>query len=55
MTELIVFLESTFAIKVPDTALFSPEFTSIEGIASLVEQVQADARASVNAKGQGGG
>lgn len=40
MTELIVFLESTFAIVVPDTVLFSPQFTSIEGIASLVEQVR---------------
>ena len=40
MTELIVFLESTFAIEVPDTVLFSPQFTSIEGIASLVEQVR---------------
>jgi acyl carrier protein len=43
MTELIVFLESTFGIKVPDTVLFSPQFTSIEGIASLVEQVRANA------------
>jgi acyl carrier protein len=40
MTELIVFLESNFAIEVPDTVLFSPRFTSIEGIASLVEQVR---------------
>ncbi|MDH4260768.1 MAG: acyl carrier protein [Gammaproteobacteria bacterium] len=40
MTELIVFLESTFAIQVPDTVLFSPQFTSIDGIASLVEQVR---------------
>lgn len=40
MTELIVFLESTFAITVPDTALFSPQFTSVDGIAALVEQVR---------------
>ncbi|MCI0433480.1 MAG: acyl carrier protein [Gemmatimonadetes bacterium] len=36
MTELIVFLESSFEIKIPDSALFSPEFTSIDGIAKLV-------------------
>ena len=40
MTELIVFLESSFSIKVPDTVLFSPQFTSIDGIASLVTQVR---------------
>ena len=40
MTELIVFLESNFSIQVPDTALFSPQFTSIDGIASLVQQVR---------------
>jgi acyl carrier protein len=41
MTELVVFLETTFAIKLPDTALFAPEFTTIDGIASLVRQLQA--------------
>ena len=40
MTELIVFLESSFAIQVPDTVLFSPQFTSVDGIASLVAQVR---------------
>jgi len=40
MTELIVFLESSFAIQVPDTVLFSPQFTSVDGIASLVQQVR---------------
>jgi len=46
MTELIVFLESSFAIKVPDTVLFSPEFTSIDGIARLVGMVRSGGQAS---------
>lgn len=34
--ELIQFLESTFAIDIPEADLFSPEFSSIDGIARIV-------------------
>jgi acyl carrier protein len=34
--ELIQFLERTFAIQIPEEDLFSPEFSSIDGIARIV-------------------
>jgi acyl carrier protein len=34
--ELIQFLESTFAIDIPEDDLFSPEFSTIDGIAAIV-------------------
>jgi acyl carrier protein len=34
--ELIQFLESTFAIEIPEEDLFSAEFTTIDGIARIV-------------------
>ena len=34
--ELIQFLESTFAIDIPEEDLFSPEFSTIDGIATIV-------------------
>jgi acyl carrier protein len=34
--ELIQFLERTFAIDIPEADLFSPEFSSIDGIARIV-------------------
>jgi acyl carrier protein len=34
--ELIQFLERAFAIEIPEADLFSPEFSSIEGIARIV-------------------
>jgi acyl carrier protein len=34
--ELIQFLERTFAIEIPEEDLFSPEFTTIDGIARIV-------------------
>ena len=34
--ELIQFLEKTFAIDIPEEDLFSPEFSTINGIASIV-------------------
>jgi acyl carrier protein len=34
--ELIQFLEKTFAIDIPETDLFSPEFSTIDGIARIV-------------------
>jgi acyl carrier protein len=34
--ELIQFLERTFAIEIPEADLFSPEFSTIDGIANIV-------------------
>jgi acyl carrier protein len=34
--ELIEFLERTFAIELPEEDLFSPEFSTIDGIARIV-------------------
>jgi acyl carrier protein len=34
--ELIQFLEKTFAIEIPEGDLFSPEFSTIDGIAKIV-------------------
>jgi acyl carrier protein len=34
--ELIEFLEKTFVIEIPEEDLFSPEFSSIDGIARIV-------------------
>ena len=34
--ELIGFLEKTFAIEIPEDDLFSPEFSTIDGIAGIV-------------------
>jgi acyl carrier protein len=34
--ELIQFLEKTFAIDIPEADLFSPEFSTIDGIARIV-------------------
>jgi acyl carrier protein len=34
--ELIQFLESTFAVDIPEEDLFSPEFSTINGIARIV-------------------
>lgn len=34
--ELIEFLERTFVIKIPEEDLFSPEFSTIDGIARIV-------------------
>jgi acyl carrier protein len=34
--ELIQFLERTFAIEIPEADLFSPEFSTIDGIAKIV-------------------
>jgi acyl carrier protein len=41
MTELVVFLEATFGIKLPQSALFSPEFTQVDGIAALIAEIKA--------------
>jgi acyl carrier protein len=34
--ELLAFLESTFGVEIPEEDLFSPEFSTIEGIADIV-------------------
>lgn len=34
--ELLAFLESTFSAEIPEEDLFSPEFSTIEGIARIV-------------------
>jgi acyl carrier protein len=36
--EMIAFLESRFAITLPEEVLFDPEFTYIRGIARLIER-----------------
>ena len=40
--QLIDFIESAFAVTLPDEALFSPEFTSIEGIASILMRARQE-------------
>jgi acyl carrier protein len=34
--ELLAFLEGRFGVEIPEEDLFSPEFSTIEGIASIV-------------------
>ena len=41
VVELIAFLESTFAIKLDDDQVFSEDFTTINGIAAIVETMTA--------------
>lgn len=36
VVEVIDFLEHTFAVRIPDDALFSPDFTCVEGMAGFV-------------------
>jgi acyl carrier protein len=38
VVELIAFLESTFKIRLGDDEVFSEEFTTINGIAAIVDQ-----------------
>ena len=39
VVELISFLESTFKIRLGDDQVFSDDFTTIDGIASIVESL----------------
>jgi D-alanine--poly(phosphoribitol) ligase subunit 2 len=39
IVELIAFLEETFSVEVPDDALFDPDFTSVNGLARLVQRL----------------
>jgi acyl carrier protein len=41
VVELIAFLESTFKIRLGDDQVFSEDFTTINGIAALVEPMTA--------------
>jgi acyl carrier protein len=45
VVELIAFLESTFAIRLGDDEVFSDDFTTIDGIAVIVESTAARAAA----------
>ena len=38
VVEVIEFLERTFAVRIPDDALFAPEFTCVDGMAEFVTQ-----------------
>jgi acyl carrier protein len=37
--ELIGFIEATFGVVLPDEALFDPDFTSVGGIAAIVNRL----------------
>jgi acyl carrier protein len=43
VVELIAFLESTFKIGLGDDDVFSEEFTTINGIASIVDRIATKA------------
>ena len=45
VVELISFLESTFKIRLGDDQVFSDDFTTIDGIASIVESMKPEAPA----------
>jgi acyl carrier protein len=40
VVEVIEFLEQTFGVRIPETVLFSPDFTHIDGIARIVAGLQ---------------
>lgn len=44
VVELIAFLESTFTIRLDDDEVFSEDFTTINGIATIVDQTAAASR-----------
>ena len=39
--EVIVFLEETFNVTIPDEMLFSPDFTSISGMSKLIAELKS--------------
>ena len=45
VVELIAFLESTFKIRLGDDQVFSDDFTTINGIASIVDSMRPGASA----------
>jgi acyl carrier protein len=44
VVELIAFLESTFTIRLDDDQVFSEDFTTINGIAAIVEKTASAPR-----------
>ena len=40
VVELIGHIESTFGVELPDEALFDPAFTSVDGIAKIVDALR---------------
>lgn len=42
VVEVIAFVETRFRVKLPEDVIFSPDFTSIDGIARYVVSLQAD-------------
>lgn len=42
VVEMIVHLETSVHVTVPDSVLFSPHFSTINGMSSLLERLQAE-------------
>lgn len=40
VVELIAFLESEFSLVIPERHLFSPDFTRIDGIARIIDELR---------------
>ena len=41
VVEVINFVETTFEVKIPETALFSEDFTNINGMAAIVASLMS--------------
>lgn len=52
VAELIAFVEDTFGVVVPDEALMSDEFATIDGMAHVVARLRGTARARAVAGGE---
>ncbi len=46
VVEMIAFLESEFGVEIPETQLFSPDFTRINGIVGIIGELLANGRAA---------
>jgi D-alanine--poly(phosphoribitol) ligase subunit 2 len=44
VVETIAFLEGRFGVQLPETVVFDPAFTHVDGIAGLVARLLVDAR-----------
>lgn len=42
VVEMLMHLETSLDVTIPNTVLFSPQFSTINGISSLLERLQAD-------------
>ena len=49
VAEMITHLERSFRLTIPDSVLFSPEFSTINGIASLLGRLQTGTAGQPNA------